>query len=216
MKNSAPHIHPQHTDIEFMEGMLAKDPRMEQAFYLHCRNYFYDHCHAVFFTSDADSSDIFQNTFISVWQNIERGKIYVADGRIMGNGAPLNCSLTTYFMSVARNKYLEFVRSGITDRHISKVSVSDMFENDEHFVDDWLDDDYENAMYEVLSDSISVMPPRCSQILTKFYYENKKLDEMLCEMPSYTSKDALKSNKNRCLERLRTYALSLYNIRKSR
>lgn len=82
-------------------------------------------------------------------------------------------------------------------------------------VEDWLDEDYEKAMYEVISDSLSVMPDSCSRLLTKFYYENKKLDEMLSEIPEYTSKDALKSNKNRCLNRLKAYAKELYKLRKS-
>ena len=71
-------------------------------------------------------------------------------------------------------------------------------------------------MYEVISDSISDMPPQCVKLLTKFYYENKKLDDMLDEIPEYSSKNALKSNKNRCLNRLKEYAQQLYKTRKNK
>ena len=202
------------TDVDFIEGLLQKNPAVERRFYEHCRHYFDEHYRAVFFSSDEDKADIFQNAFITLWQNIERGKVRVEKGVVVGrNGEPLTCSLNTYLMSIARNKYLELVRSsnsGMLSRS------ADALAEDENLIDDWLEDDEENAMFEVINDSISVMPPSCSKLITKFYYENKKLDEMLCELPSYNSKDALKSNKNRCLDRLKAYARNLYKIRKSR
>lgn len=207
----------QHTDVEFVEGLINKNPRIEKDFYEHCRLYFDEHYRAVFFSSDDDKDDIFQNAFITLWQNIERGKIRVEDGIILGrHDEPLRCSLNTYLMSIARNKYLELVRSSTGDGRFVKAQPAETLSDDERLIDDWLEDDYENAMFEVINDSISVMPPSCSKLLTKFYYENKKLDDMLCELPSYSSKDALKSNKNRCLERLKAYARNLYKIRKSR
>ena len=40
-------------------------------------------------------------------------------------------------------------------------------------------------------------------ILTLFYYEEKDYDEMLVIMPTFKSKDALKTAKYKCLKRLR-------------
>lgn len=216
MKQGAYRISLKHSDIEFVEGVLNKTPRIEHDFYNYCKSYFEIHYKSVFFTTETDREDIFQNAFITLWQNIERGKIRISDGVIVGNkGEKLQCSLTTYLMSIARNKYLELSRYG-SDGNKSELPSDDELNGNEELIDDWLEEDYEDAMYEVISDSISVMPPKCSQLLTKFYYENKKLDDMLTEIPEYNSKDALKSNKNRCLNRLKTYAKQLYKIRKSK
>lgn len=199
----------EYSDTDYVEGIRNKDPHVEKCFYIHCKKYFDEHYKAVSFSSENDKDDVFQNAFISLWQNIERGKINVKDGVLTGrNGEPFKSSLTTYLMSISRNKFMELART--EKRHESLPSLTD----DCLYVDDWLEDDYENAMFEVISDSIAVMPHRCNELLTKFYYENKKLDDMLSEMPEYTSKDALKSNKNRCLNRLRVYAKNLYKIRK--
>lgn len=96
------------TDVEFIEGLLLHDARIEEAFYIHCRHYFDENYKAIFFATEDDSKDIFQNAFIALWQNIESRKIKVHDGIVLGrNDEPLKCSLTTYLMSIARNKYLE-------------------------------------------------------------------------------------------------------------
>lgn len=214
MEQNTDGITSRYTDVEYIKGLLEKNPRIEKNFYNHCKVYFYEHYKSVFFSSDIELEDIFQNSFIALWQNVCVRKIYIEDDVIIGrNKKPLGCSLTTYMMSIARNKYRELARSGVCDVKITDLPDDDTL-NGEHLIDDWLDEDYEKAMFEVISDSLSMLPPSCSDILRKFYYENKKLDDMLCELPSYSSKDALKSNKNRCLNRLKTFAQQLYKIRK--
>lgn len=203
------------SDIRFVEGLQKKDPRIERAFYEYCKRYFDEHYKLVFFANDTDKDDIFQNSFIALWQNIERGKIRIENGVLTGSGnKEFKCSLTTYLMSIARYKNMELARSSVSKENLSDLTTDENLNI--NLIDDWLEDDYENAMFEVISDSISVMPPQCSKLLTKFYYENKKLDDMLDEIPEYNSKDALKSNKNRCLNRLKTYAKQLYKIRKTK
>ena len=54
---------------------------------------------------------IFQEAFIKLWENIESKKIYAEDGVLKGKDRnPFTSSLTTYFMGIARLKYLEWVR----------------------------------------------------------------------------------------------------------
>ena len=210
-------VKPSHyTDIEYIKGLEDKDPRIEKNFYNHCKRYFYEHYKSVFFSNEVAMEDIFQNSFISLWQSIDSHKIHLENNVVVGkNNKPLGCMLTTYLMSIARNKYLELARSCNSDGCLINLPTDDRLCG-EHFIDDWLEDDYEKSMFEVISDSLSMLPQSCSDILRKFYYENKKLDDMLCEFPSYTSKDALKSNKNRCLGRLKTFAQQLYKIRKEK
>ncbi len=217
MKKRLDSLSHNHSDIDFVDGIVRKDPRIEQRFYKYCRDYFDEHYKTIFFFAEEDREDIFQNSFIALWQNIERGKIGIRDGVIVGKGGErLKCSLTTYLMSIARNKYLELSRTSVTDGCFCELPTDDKLNDSELLIDDWLEEDYEKAMFEIISDSISVMSPKCSQLLTKFYLENKKLDDMLMEIPEYTSKDALKSNKNRCFKNLKTYVLELYKIRKSK
>ena len=54
------------------------------------------------------------------------------------------------------------------------------------------------------------MAKRCNMILTLFYYEEKDYDEMLVLMPTFKSKDALKTAKYKCLKRLRDSVTGTY------
>lgn len=205
-----------YSDAAYVDGVARRDPFIQKVFYLHCKNYFEEHYRNVFFASEYDRKDIFQNTYIALWENIERGKIYVKDGILTGrSGEPFKGSLLTYMMSISRLKYLEWVRKENREPKFSDC-LPHGGKRDEEPAEtaEWLSDNSETGMLEAISESVSVMSDRCREILTKFYYENKKLDMMLSELPSYKSKDALKSNKNRCLKMLKTTAANIYKIRR--
>ena len=55
------------------------------------------------------------------------------------------------------------------------------------------------------------MPKRCYDILTKYYYEEKDLDTILLEIDTITTKNALKTNKYKCMENLREVAWKIYS-----
>lgn len=135
------------------------------------------------------------------------------DGIVMGKDAkPLNGSILTYFMSIARNKYLEYVREhpvyADPETELGRLLRKEGFNPNEYT--DMLYDSGENMMLEIIADIISHMSPRCSQILTKFYYEEKKLEIILKEMPTIESYAALKTKKNKCMNMLRKSAREIY------
>lgn len=94
-----------------VEGLANKNRRTQYELYAYCADYFWDNYRGVFFANENDAAEILQNTFVTFWENIEKRKIYVSDGLVMGKeNKPLNGSILTYFMSIARNKYLEWGR----------------------------------------------------------------------------------------------------------
>ncbi|MDE7378981.1 MAG: sigma-70 family RNA polymerase sigma factor [Paraprevotella sp.] len=205
-----------YSDAAYVDGVSRRDPVVMKDFYLHCKKYFEEHYRSVFFASEHDRKDIFQNTYIALWENIERGKIHIKDGILKGrNDEPFKGSLLTYMMSIGKLKYLEWVRKESREPNFND-SLPHGRKGDEEPAEtaEWLSDNSETGMLEAISEGVSVMSDRCREILTKFYYENKKLDMMLSELPSYKSKDALKSNKNRCLKMLKTSVANIYRIRR--
>lgn len=189
-----------HTDAELVEGMRAGKPALQSALYDTLHHYFTQHFRSLFFASDTDSrrDEIFQNAFITLWEHIESQRLTVNDGQLAGrDGQPLKASLTTYFMSIARFKYLEGAREP-SDADLNEAITA------------YDEQDEDNAQTEILSDLVATMPRRCYEILTKFYYEAKTLDVILQEIPSIRSKDALKTKKYKCMETLRNSARDLY------
>ena len=126
---------------------------------------------------------------------------------------PLSGSILTYFMSIARNKYMEYGREhpvyADPETELGRLIRGKGFNPNEYI--DMLYDSGENMMLEIIADIISHMSQRCSQILSKFYYKEKKLDIILKEMPTIESYDALKTKKNKCLKALRESAREIYH-----
>ena len=203
----------QENEARLVAGMADKRRRTQYELYEYCSDYFWDNYRGVFFADEKAAAEILQNAFIAFWENIERRKIYVEDGIVMGkDNKPLNGSILTYFMSIARNKYLEYGREhpvyADPETELGRLLRDEGFDPNEYI--DMLYDSGENMMLDIIADVISHMSPRCGQILTKFYYEEKKLETILMEMPTIESYDALKTKKNKCMNTLRKSARDIY------
>ena len=203
----------QENEARLVAGMADKRRRTQYELYAYCSDYFWNNYRGVFFADEKAAAEILQNAFIAFWENIERRKIYVEDGIVMGkDNKPLNGSILTYFMSIARNKYLEYGREhpvyADPETELGRLLRDEGFDPNEYI--DMLYDSGENMMLDIIADVISHMSPRCGQILTKFYYEEKKLETILMEMPTIESYEALKTKKNKCMNTLRKSARDIY------
>ena len=203
----------QENEARLVAGMADKRRHTQYELYAYCSDYFWDNYRGVFFAEENAAAEILQNTFIAFWENIERKKIYVEDGIVMGkDNKPLNGSILTYFMSIARNKYLEYGREhpvyADPETELGRLLRAEGFDPNEYI--DMLYDSGENLMLDIIADVISHMSQRCCEILTKFYYEEKKLETILMEMPTIESYDALKTKKNKCMNSLRKSAREIY------
>lgn len=201
-------------DVVYVEGVANHDRRMAFDLESHCRTYFNDHYMGVFFCGEDKRNRIFQDAFIKLWENIENGKLHVEDGVLLGaNDKPFTSTLTTYLMSIARLKYLEYTR---TNRHEGEINDEEKKghihkgEGGAYGVMNLLYDKSTIIMEDIIADCIAVMSERCNQILTKFYYEKKGLDVIMSEIPSFSNKNALKTMKYKCTETLRANAQAMY------
>ena len=203
----------QEKEARLVAGMADNNRHTQYELFAYCSDYFWANYRGVFFAGEEAAAEILQNAFIAIWENIERGKIYVKDGIVMGkDNKPLCGSILTYFMSIARNKYLEYGREhpvyADPETELGRLLRADGFVPNDYI--DMLYDSGENLMLDIVADVISHMSPRCSQILTKFYYEEKKLETILKEMPTIESYDSLKTKKNKCMNSLRKSAREIY------
>ena len=207
----------QEKEVRLVKGMSIESRQTQYELYAYCADYFWDDYRGVFFADENTAAEIFQNTFIAFWENIERKKIYVKDDIIMGkDNKPLSGSILTYFMGIARNKYLEWVREHPVyldpETELGQKVKEEMADPDTYI--NMLYDDDENMKLDIIADVISHMSARCYEILTKFYYEEKKLDTILNEIPTIESKDTLKTKKNKCLSTLRESVNEIYYRKK--
>jgi len=199
-----------YSDIAYVEGVFNRNPIMERALHNHCKRYFDENYKGVFFVGNEHKDEIFQEAFITFWEKIMNKKIYVEDGVLKGkDGDAFTGKLTTFFMSIARLKYLEWSRENLhryTDEEEKRCRRGQEME----LFKTLLYDSNDETMLEIIADCISKMSKQCNQILTMFYYEEKTLDDIMMELPTFDSKNALKTRKYKCMEELRKSAKSIY------
>lgn len=193
-------------DADVVTGLQSRNQKMEEWFYYSSKRYFNEHFNDVFFDKDR-KQEIFQTAFLKLWTEIYNGKILEIKGRVCrrqksGKPVPMTCRLNTFLMTFAKNEYRELVRTNhleICADMYGGVNAADYmalpFENVE---------ETKAQRDRVIDECIMNMSPRCIEILTLFYYQNKKLDEILAiRKYKNDSKNGLKTAKSKCMRKLR-------------
>ena len=193
-----------YSDIEVVEGLQRRDAKVEEWFYRAAKRYFDSCFNEVFFDKDR-KQEIFQTSFIKLWTEIEDKRIKTVDGvvcRQQRNGTyePMTCSLTTFLMAFARTEFRELVRD------VNESGWNEVYDpavHDAMFAIEGECDDVDEMKTRIVDECIARMSPSCVEILTMFYYKGMGLDEILAARGENTSKDGLKTAKNKCLKTLK-------------
>ena len=198
-----------YTDAEVVEALQRRDRTMEEWFYHRAKRYFDDSFNAVFFDKDR-KQEIFQAAFLKLWMEIDNGRIRVVEDEVCrqqadGRYRPMTCALTTFLMAFARTEFRELVRSTKED------SYGDLFDdagNADTMVTAFdVEEDMDSLKNRIIDECIQSMSPTCIEILTLFYYREKSLDEILAiRKDKNSSKNGLKTAKNKCMNTLRERA----------
>ena len=200
-----------YSDIAIVEGIQQGSNAMLDAFYRQCSQYFYSHYKGILANAGqfeieraTDKDDLFAESFESLWTEIENKKIFVACGKVYRldkNGVPaiMTSSLTSFLLSIAKNKCYEQYRESLNDypEDFASMPVSD---------DTWKRINELTELEEkiqIVDDCLNLLHKRCKDILTMFYVMQMSLDEILSVRNENYSKDGLKTSKNKCLNTLR-------------
>lgn len=200
-----------YTDLEYISGIKYESIQRDLANV--CFNYYLS-CYKKVVHTDSWKMDIFQDSFSELWLELTEGDLYISNSNEIyhkiwktGESRKLECSLLTYFMSIAKNIYLA---KFITKREISMTDWQSMRDNS---VENQNEDLYSlkiakdtvpanNLKDVIVGNSIDSMSNRCRQILTLFYWEALSLDEILARIDDISTKDALKTKKSKCMATL--------------
>lgn len=187
------------SDTEVIEGLQQNDRAVERSFYLSCQRYFNDRRSGAFdFRGGAqDEQDLFQDSFLKLWQEIQARQIYIRDNYAWrtdrnGNDRRMSASLKTYLLAIAKYKNFELIREEEVYVPEQTNAPEREDEEQEEYTSEW-----------IVEMCVNALPPRCKEILTLFYYEKKSLDEILEIRHENQSKNGLKSGKSKCLKSLK-------------
>jgi DNA-directed RNA polymerase specialized sigma24 family protein len=200
-----------YTDAEVVVHLQRRDEAVERWFYETSKRYFDKSFNEIFFDADR-KQEVFQLAFIKLWTEIEDKKIKLIDGKLVrqqrsGGYEPMSCSLTTFLMAFARNEHREIVRNiheGYYEELFDSADCKAQAVSDDY-------DDAEDIKNSIVDECIHEMSPGCVEILTMFYYEGKSLDDIMeARGEKNTSKNGLKTAKNKCMNTLKERVIERY------
>lgn len=192
-----------YTDIQIVEAYQNGDKKVQQFWYDKCRSQFGKGTSNYGGLTDYDRDDLFQDSFIILWEKMESHQIYIHDGTIhvtSKKGDSIIPDMLGYFMRIVKNKYLEMFHSGKFVMPLNEVVTSS---NEDFFAELYWDEDPDVEKDRIVSQCLLSLPKSCLEILTMFYYEKKSLEQILKERPENNSYDGLKSRKSKCMTNLK-------------
>ena len=194
------------TDAEYVLLIQDKHDKAMEEFYHLAKRYFKNSFHSVFSRMDL-MDDIFQQSFVKLWTEIETRKIFVGESDELfrydrnGNIRKLTCSLNTFLIDIAKNDYRSWLRN-------DHLTLEDDFESFAHMKEvtsvAWGDESVETLREQIVNSCVLELPPRCKEILTMFYYQGMTLDEIIIARGEKNiSKNGVKTSKYKCMESLK-------------
>lgn len=155
---------------------------------------------------EEDCKDIFQESVIILYNNIQLGKLN-----------NLTSSLSTYFISICKNKALEFIRKNSKYTHLETERSFDLIDGE--IKSDKIEallalDDGDVVIQEqkeaLVREIVKDLPSPCNELLWGFYRDELSM-KTLAEMYNYKSESSVKVTKHRCCEKFRARYNELCN-----
>lgn len=133
-----------------------------------------------------EALDIYQDACLVIFENARNGKL-----------EQVKCNLKTYLFGIGKNLIYKRFEKKVKDeeaelRAFELATVFDPFE----------DENQQDQKIEQIRNALQGLGKKCREILKRFYFEEKSLEEIMLEM-NYESKNVLKSQKSRCLKQLK-------------
>lgn len=132
------------------------------------------------------AKDIFQEAFIAVWRNIQLDKFYPENEN----------ALAGYLYRIAKNKWLDYLRSGHFKKTVTLTESADEREENE------LPEEDQKHIAEVKM-HFEKLGENCKEVLKRFYYKKESM-KIIAAKFDWTEATA-RNNKYRCLQKLREF-----------
>lgn len=147
--------------------------------------------------SEDDARDIYQEVLIVLYEKVRSGSL------------TLHCQLKTYLYSVGRRLWLKQLaqRSRFMVRDI-ETPASDEFVL-EQINDDLTDHQERDRQFTLMADSLDRLGEPCRTLLDDFYIQQLSMQD-ITEKFGYTNTDNAKTQKYKCLMRLKRLFFSEY------
>ncbi|HEX7845597.1 MAG TPA: sigma-70 family RNA polymerase sigma factor [Chitinophagaceae bacterium] len=139
-----------------------------------------------------DAKDVFQEAMIVLYEKVRSGNF------------ELNCQIKTYVYSVCRRLWLKKLQQ--LSRYSGEIGNIDETVPVE---DDIGEHDKRNTEFEMMDKAIGSLGEPCKSLLEAFYLQKRNMQEIAASF-GYTNADNAKTQKYKCLMRLKKIFFSHY------
>lgn len=178
------------TDADLLSGLAeGSDAALNQIY----RQYFPMVLHLILSNNgtEDDARDIYQEALIVVYEKLSAGTL------------ELHVQLKTYLYSVSRRLWL---------KQLNQRKRGAMLVDTDEFVaveNDLSEHENRDRQFELMTESLEQLGEPCRTLLEDFYIRHLSMQE-LADKFGYTSTDNAKTQKYKCLMRLKRYFFSVY------
>ena len=147
--------------------------------------------------SEDDAKDIYQEALIVLYEKVTEGSL------------ELHCQLKTYLYSVGRRLWLK--QLSLRNRNGPLQYDAELMDTDTAVsVDDELtEQEVRDRQFELMADSLDRLGEPCRTLLEDFYIRHLSMQEITDKF-GYTNADNAKTQKYKCLMRLKRLFFSVY------
>ncbi|GAB3917841.1 RNA polymerase sigma factor [Larkinella terrae] len=142
--------------------------------------------------TEDDAKDIYQETLIVLYEKVSRDSL------------ELHCQLKTYLYSVSRRLWLK----QLSTRNRNGNSLWDTDERAD-VDDDLTDHEARDRQFDLMADSLDRLGEPCRTLLEDFYIHHLSMQD-ITEKFGYTNADNAKTQKYKCLMRLKRLFFSVF------
>jgi RNA polymerase sigma factor (sigma-70 family) len=132
-----------------------------------------------------EAKDIFQESIIVLYNKVKAGDF------------ELNSKLKTYIYAICKRLWLK----RLSQQHKFTNNLS-FFEDIEESTSDLEEHEHQNRQFQLMQTALSQLGEPCKTIIEEFYLHNKSMQD-ICEQFGYTNADNAKTQKYKCLQRLK-------------
>ncbi|MBP5476159.1 MAG: sigma-70 family RNA polymerase sigma factor [Paludibacteraceae bacterium] len=174
-------------DKDYIQALAQGDNTAIRRLYSELREPFFRYFLNHYRLDDDTMADLLQEAVIGTWKNVQRGTLTTDN---------LTCRLSTYVITIGIHRHLAATRQ--TDKFVP-------LDTEQHSgLQDMPDDGiYDTERENAIARAVEQMTEPCNTLLRLFYYENKDMESIAQEM-NYPSADAAKTQKYRCMQKLKT------------
>lgn len=180
----------EHDQIALLQGLARQDKKAIETIYKDNFNLI----QALVLNNNGsaeDAKDIFQEAMIVLYQKVQSGSF------------ELNCQLRTFVYSICRRLWLKRLM------HQNRYSLYENYD-DVVLVDDEVEDhEQRNAEFGMMEKAMNSLGEPCRSLLEAFYLQKKGMQEIAASF-GYTNADNAKTQKYKCLMRLKKLFFSQY------